>query len=69
MIQYVEFVVDIVLNDFTGETHFNSKNPLEYMKKIGLSSKNNFFERRTGGGYTRVDMPEEGENIFEAEDF
>tara|TARA_R110002050_G_scaffold79261_1_gene169311 strand:- start:31955 stop:32914 length:960 start_codon:yes stop_codon:yes gene_type:complete len=69
MIRYVEFVVDIVLNDFIGETHFNTKNPLDYMKKIGLSSKNNFFERRTGGGYTRVDMPEEGENIFESEDF
>lgn len=69
MVEYVEFVVDVVLKDFTGETHFNVKNPLDYMKKIGLSSKNNFFERRTGGGYTRVDIPTSNEGIFDAEDF
>lgn len=69
MIEYVEFVTDIVLKDFTGDTEFNTKNPLEYMKKIGLSSKNNFFERRTGGGYTRVDIPTSNEGIFDAVDF
>lgn len=69
MIEYVKFVVDIVLKDFTGETHFKAKNPLDYMKKIGLSSKNNFFERRTGGGYTRVDIPTSSDGIFDDEDF
>ena len=67
MIQYVEFVTDVVLKDFIGETHFNTKNPLDFMKKIGLSSKNNFFERRTGGGYTRVDIPTTNEGIFDDE--
>lgn len=67
MIQYVEFVTDIVLKDFTGDTHFKTKNSLDYMKKIGLSSKNNFFERRTGGGYTRVDIPTTNEGIFDDE--
>lgn len=69
MIEYVQFVTDIVLKDFIGEIHFGTKNPLEYMKKIGLSSKNNFFERRTGGGYTRVDIPTDNDGIFDAEDF
>lgn len=69
MNEYVKFVVDIVLNDFTGETHFKVSNPLSYMKKIGLSSKNNFFERRTGGGYTRVDIPTSNDGIFDDEDF
>ena len=69
MVEYVEFVTDIILNDFTGETIFKTKNPLEYMKKIGLSSKNNFFERRTGGGYTRVDIPTTTIGIFDAVDF
>ena len=69
MIEYVEFVVDVVLKDFTSETHFNVKNPLDYMKKIGLSSKNNFFERRTGGGYTRVDIPTSNEGIFDDDEF
>jgi ribonucleoside-diphosphate reductase beta chain len=69
MIEYVEFVTDIVLNDFIGETHFNSRNPLDFMKKIGLSAKNNFFERRTGGGYTRVDIPTSNDGIFDDDDF
>lgn len=69
MIEYVEFVTDIVLNDFTGETQFNTANPLDFMKKIGLSSKNNFFERRTGGGYTRVDIPTSNVGIFDDADF
>jgi len=69
MVEYVEFVTDIVLKDFTGETEFNVKNPLDYMKKIGLSSKNNFFERRTGGGYTRVDIPTSNDGIFDDIDF
>jgi len=69
MMGYVEFVTDIVLNDFIGETKFNTKNPLDFMKKIGLSSKNNFFERRTGGGYTRVDIPTTNDGIFDDDDF
>jgi len=67
MINYVEFVTDIVLKDFIGETHFKTNNPLPFMKKIGLSSKNNFFERRTGGGYTRVDIPTSNDGIFDDE--
>ena len=39
------------------------------MKKIGLSAKNNFFERRTGGGYTRVDIPTSNDGIFDDDDF
>lgn len=69
MIEYVEFVTDIVLNDFTSSIKFNTKNPLDFMKKIGLSSKNNFFERRTGGGYTRVDIPTSNVGIFDDDDF
>jgi len=69
MVEYVEFVTDIVLKDFIGETHFNTKNSLDFMKKIGLSSKNNFFERRTGGGYTRVDIPTTNDGIFDDDNF
>lgn len=69
MVEYVKFVTDIVLNDFIGETKFNVRNPLDFMKKIGLASKNNFFERRTGGGYTRVDIPTTNQGIFDDTDF
>ncbi len=69
MVQYVKFVTDVVLNDFTGDTYFRAGNPLSYMQKIGLASKNNFFERRTGSGYTRVDIPTSNEGIFDNDDF
>lgn len=67
MIKYVQYVTDVVLNDFGCETQFKGSNPLEYMSRIGLSSKNNFFEKR-GGEYTRVDIPSTIDGMFE-EDF
>jgi hypothetical protein len=36
------------------------------MSRIGLSSKNNFFEKREGE-YTRVDIPTSMDGIFEEE--
>jgi ribonucleoside-diphosphate reductase beta chain len=67
MVKYVQYVTDIVLNDFGCEIEFKVTNPLEYMSRIGLSSKNNFFEKREGE-YTRVDIPTSMDGIFE-EDF
>jgi ribonucleoside-diphosphate reductase beta chain len=64
MLQYVKYVTDIVLNDFGCKTEFNIRNPLEYMSRIGLSSKNNFFEQRVGE-YTRVDIPVTTDGIFD----
>ena len=67
MIKYVQFVCDVVLNDFGCETEFNVNNPLDYMSRIGLMAKNNFFEKRVGE-YTRVDIPTTTEGMFD-EDF
>jgi len=67
MIDYVKFVTDIVLNDFGCETEYDIRNPLDYMARIGLASKNNFFEKRVGE-YTRVDIPDSTEGMFD-EDF
>lgn len=66
MIKYVKYVTDIVLNDFGCETEFKVTNPLEYMSRIGLSSKNNFFEKREGE-YTRIDIPNSIDGIFDEE--
>jgi ribonucleoside-diphosphate reductase beta chain len=66
MIQYVQYVTDIVLNDFGCETHFKVGNSLDYMARIGLSSKNNFFEKREGE-YTRIDIPSSVEGMFDDE--
>jgi ribonucleoside-diphosphate reductase beta chain len=67
MITYVQYVTDIVLNDFGCDVIFNVRNPLEYMSRIGLSSKNNFFEKREGE-YTRVEIPTTIDGMFD-EDF
>jgi ribonucleoside-diphosphate reductase beta chain len=68
MIEYVQYVCDIVLNDFGCEVYFKVNNPLEYMSRIGLSSKNNFFEQRVGE-YTRIDIPNDSSDIFNDVDF
>ena len=67
MVKYVQYVTDIVLNDFGCEREFMVTNPLDYMSRIGLSAKNNFFEKREGE-YTRVEIPTSSEGIFD-EDF
>jgi hypothetical protein len=54
------------LNDFISEKHFNVNNPLDYMVRLGLKSKNNFFEKRDGE-YSRVDIPTTTDGIFDDE--
>lgn len=68
MITYVQFVVDTVLKDFNLEKEFNVSNSLDYMKRIGITAKNNFFEERVGQ-YTRVDIPTTAEGIFDDDNF
>jgi ribonucleoside-diphosphate reductase beta chain len=67
MIRYVQYVTDIVLNDFGCELEFNVTNTLDYMARICLSAKNNFFEKRDGE-YTRVEIPTTTDGMFD-EDF
>ena len=64
MVKYIQYVTDIVLSDFGCEREFKVNNPLEYMARIGLSAKNNFFEKRDGE-YTRVDIPSTTEGVFD----
>lgn len=66
MVKYVQYVTDIVLNDFGCETEFKVNNPLDYMARIGLSAKNNFFEKRDGE-YTRVEIPSSIDGVFDAD--
>jgi ribonucleoside-diphosphate reductase beta chain len=66
MVRYVQYVTDIVLNDFGCKPEFNTSNPFEFMARIGLSAKNNFFEQRVGE-YSRVDIPSSMEGVFDDE--
>jgi ribonucleoside-diphosphate reductase beta chain len=47
MKQYLEFVVDGLLDQLECEKVFNSKNPFEFMNQIALKTKTNFFEGRS----------------------
>jgi ribonucleoside-diphosphate reductase beta chain len=66
MIQYIQFVADVILKDFGLKPEFNVSNPLDFMARLGLLTKNNFFEQRVGQ-YTRVDIPENSTGIFDDE--
>lgn len=67
MIQYVKYVTDTVLMDFGCGIHFGVSNPLDYMNRISLQRRGNFFESRGNNDYTRVDIPTGG--IVFDEDF
>lgn len=57
MIQYVQYVTDTVLLDFGLQAKFNVPNPLDYMSRIALPRRGNFFESRGNNDYTRVSIP------------
>jgi ribonucleoside-diphosphate reductase beta chain len=46
MKQYLEYVVDQLLNQLGCDVEFGSKQPFEFMNQIALKSKVNFFENR-----------------------
>ena len=66
MVQYVRYVTDTVLLDFGLPQEFGVTNPLNYMARITLNRRGNFFESRGNNDYSRVDIPTKG-NIFNDE--
>ena len=46
MSTYIEFVADRLLTQLGYSKLFDSKNPFDFMDKIGLDGKTNFFEKR-----------------------
>ena len=46
MSQYIEYVADVLLQDFGYNKLYNSKNPFAFMENINLHIKGNFFEVR-----------------------
>ena len=46
MIQYIKFVADKLCLDLECEKIYNVTNPFDFMEKISLNGKTNFFERR-----------------------
>ena len=48
MCQYIEFVADRLLNELIGRKIYNASNTFDFMEKISLQGKTNFFEKRVG---------------------
>jgi ribonucleoside-diphosphate reductase subunit M2 len=46
MCQYIEFVADRLLVALGNERFYNKTNPFDFMDKISLQGKTNFFEKR-----------------------
>jgi ribonucleoside-diphosphate reductase beta chain len=47
MSQYIEFVADRLLLQLGYPKVYNSQNPFDFMERISLENKDNFFEKRT----------------------
>jgi ribonucleoside-diphosphate reductase beta chain len=47
MSQYIEFVADRLLLQLGYPKTYNSQNPFDFMERISLENKDNFFEKRT----------------------
>lgn len=46
MREYLEYVTDMLLQDYKLQPVFNAKQPFKFMEKIALNNKTNFFEKR-----------------------
>jgi ribonucleotide reductase beta subunit family protein with ferritin-like domain len=46
MCQYIEYVADRLLQQLGYEKRWNTPNPFDFMERISLESKDNFFEKR-----------------------
>ena len=69
--QYIEFVADRLLQSLGYNKYYFTSNPFDFMEKISLEGKTNFFEKRVAE-YAKANVmnDEETQNIFELdEDF
>lgn len=57
MKDYCKFIADTVLSNFGCNTVYNIKQPLDYMEKLAIPRKTNFFEKRVAE-YTRTNDSE-----------
>jgi ribonucleoside-diphosphate reductase subunit M2 len=66
MCQYVEFCADRLLLALDQPSHYNSKNPFEWMVTISLQGKTNFFEKRVSE-YAKSGVGASDNHIFSLE--
>lgn len=61
MLQFVQFTTDTILEDLGLDKYFNVNQPLDFMKKIALKTRSNFFERKSGE-YTKL---QQSDSLFD----
>jgi ribonucleotide reductase beta subunit family protein with ferritin-like domain len=67
MSTYIEFVADRLLIQLGYPSHFNARNPFDFMDRIGMSNKTNFFEARVSE-YAKANVGGEGSGNGGAKD-
>ena len=65
MTQYIQHVADRLLEDLGYVPHYNSANPFSFMNFLNLSSKTNFFEKRS----TEYSKPTNKQSAIDYRDF
>ena len=63
MSQYIKYVADRLLVELGYKKKYNVENPFEYMKKIDVFVKSNFFENRNDA-YTNAAIDNKREIVF-----
>lgn len=61
MSEYIKFVADRLLLSFGCNKVYNVRNPFDFMEKISLSNKTNFFEKKVAE-YTRAGVGNKSED-------
>lgn len=64
MSQYIEFVADRLLLQLGYAILYETRNPFDFMDRISLTNKTNFFEERVSE-YSRAHVSESGGNQFQ----
>lgn len=67
MQQYIEFVADRLLMQLGYSKLFDVTNPFDWMEKISLNGKTNFFEKRVGE-YQKSGVMTQNNKVFEMDD-
>jgi len=70
MSQYIEFVADRLVVQLGYSKIFNTANPFDFMERISLEGKDNFFEKRvTSYAKAAVGKTQEQMSFSMVEDF
>ena len=65
MTMYIEFIADRLIVQLGGEKIYETSNPFDWMERISIEGKTNFFEKRVGEYALANKEINENDDIFE----